>query len=187
MLKKDLRVLFKRKRNSLSENDCKELSLEIANRSLNMAIWGYSNYHIFFPIEKNNEIDTKLIMQVIHGKDKNVILPKINFKNNTITNFLLTDSTLMKINEFGISEPQSGIKISENQLDVVFVPLLCFDKHGHRVGYGGGYYDRLLKKCSKNTIKIGLSFFDPIKKIEDIIQSDVKMDYCISPKNIYKY
>jgi 5-formyltetrahydrofolate cyclo-ligase len=93
----------------------------------------------------------------------------------------------MKINEFGISEPQSGIKISENQLDVVFVPLLCFDKHGHRVGYGGGYYDRLLKKCSKNTIKIGLSFFDPIKKIEDIIQSDVKMDYCISPKNIYKY
>ena len=73
MLKKDLRVIFKRKRNSLSENDCKELSFEIANRSLNMAIWDHSNYHIFFPIEKNNEIDTKLIIQIVQGKDLSLI------------------------------------------------------------------------------------------------------------------
>ena len=107
MLKKDLRVLFKTKRNSLSENDCKELSLEIANRSLNMAIWDYTNYHIFFPIEKNNEIDTQLIIQIIQGKDKNVVLPKTNFNDKTITNYLLTDATLMTINEQGISEPDS--------------------------------------------------------------------------------
>lgn len=187
MLKKDLRVLFKRKRNSLSENDCNELSLEIANRSLDMAIWDYRNYHIFFPIENNNEIDTKLIIQIAQGKDKNVVLPKTNFKKKTITNFLLTDSTLMKINEVGISEPHSGIKIDENQLDVVFVPLLCFDKHGHRVGYGGGYYDKLLKKCLPKTIKVGLSFFDPIEKIKDTIKSDVKMNYCISPKKVFKF
>ena len=68
MLKKEARLIFKRKRNSLSENDCKELSLEIANRSLNMTIWDYTNYHIFFPIEKNNEIDTKLIIQIFKGK-----------------------------------------------------------------------------------------------------------------------
>ena len=187
MLKKDLRVIFKRKRNSLSENDCKELSFEIANRSLNMTIWDYTNYHIFFPIEKNNEIDTKLIIQIIQGKDKNVVLPKTNFNDKTITNYLLTDATLMTINEYGISEPQSGIVISENQLDVVFVPLLCFDKHGHRVGYGEGYYDRLLKKCSAKTIKVGLSFFDPIEKIENTTQSDIKMDYCVSPNKIYKF
>ena len=187
MLKKDLRVIFKRKRNSLSENDCKELSFEIANRSLNMAIWDHSNYHIFFPIEKNNEIDTKLIIQIVQGKDKNVVLPKTNFNDKTITNYLLTDATLMKINKNGISEPESGIVVTENQLDVVFVPLLCFDKHGHRVGYGGGYYDRLLKKCSTKTIKVGLSFFDPIEKIENITQSDIKMDYCISSSRIYKF
>lgn len=187
MKKNDLREFFKTKRNSLSKKNSEELSFEIAIRSLKMDIWNHSNYHIFFPIEKNNEIDTKLIIQVVHGKDKNVILPKINFKNNTITNFLLTDSTLMKINEFGISEPQSGIEISEKQIDVVFVPLLCFDKTGHRVGYGGGYYDRLLKKCSCSTIKIGLSFFGPIEKIDDINQTDIKMDYCISPNKIYKF
>jgi len=187
VLKKDLRVLFKTKRNSLSENDCKELSLEIANRSLKMAIWDYTNYHIFFPIEKNNEIDTQLIIQIIQGKDKNVVLPKTNFNDKTITNYLLTDATLMTINEQGISEPVSGIKINEDQIDLVFVPLLCFDKFGDRVGYGGGYYDRFLKKCSLKTIKIGLSFFEPIEKISDVFLQDIKLDYCITPEKIYKF
>ena len=162
MLKEDLRALYKKKRNSLDQKKSQDLSFEIANRCLQLNIWDYSNYHVFFPIEINNEIDTKLIIQIIQGKDKNVVLPKTNFKNKTITNYLLTDATLLTINKHGISEPKSGIEISENQLDVVFIPLICFDKTGHRVGYGGGYYDRLLKKCSSNTIKIGLSFFDPI-------------------------
>ena len=116
-----------------------------------------------------------------------MVLPKTNFKDKTITNYLLTDATLMTINKHGISEPKSGFEISENKLEVVFVPLICFDKIGHRVGYGGGYYDRLLKNCSSSSIKIGLSFFDPIEKIEDVIQSDIKMDYCITPKKTYKF
>lgn len=187
MKKKDLRLIYKNKRNSLDAKKSQDLSFEIANRSLQLNIWDYSNYHIFFPIENNNEIDTKLIIQIIQGKDKNVVLPKINFKDKTITNYLLTDATLMTINKHGISEPKSGFEISENKLEVVFVPLICFDKIGHRVGYGGGYYDRLLKNCSSSSIKIGLSFFDPIEKIEDVIQSDIKMDYCITPKKTYKF
>ena len=48
-----------------------------------MDIWNHSNYHIFFPIEKNNEIDTKLIIQVVHGKGQECqFLPKTDFKNN---------------------------------------------------------------------------------------------------------
>lgn len=187
MLKEDLRALYKKKRNFLDQKKSQDLSFEIANRSLQLNIWDYSNYHVFFPIENNNEIDTKLIIQIIQGKDKNVVLPKTNFKNKTITNYLLTDATLLTINKHGISEPKSGIEISENQLEVVFIPLICFDKTGHRVGYGGGYYDRLLEKCSSNCIKIGLSFFDPEDRIEDITQSDIKMNYCITPSKTYNF
>jgi 5-formyltetrahydrofolate cyclo-ligase len=64
-----------------------------------------------------------LIIQIIQGKDKNVVLPKTNFNDKTITNYLLTDATLMTINEQGISEPDSGIKINEDQIDLVFVPF----------------------------------------------------------------
>jgi 5-formyltetrahydrofolate cyclo-ligase len=187
VLKEDLRALYKKKRNSLDKKKSQDLSFEIANRSLQLNIWNNENYHIFFPIEKQNEIDTKLIIQIIQGKDKNVILPKVNLEENTMTNYLLTDSTLLKVNKLGVSEPISGIEIKPVQLEVVFIPLLSFDKSGHRVGYGGGYYDRLLKKCSRNCIKIGLSFFDPEDRIEDITQSDIKMNHCITPSKTYTF
>lgn len=187
MLKEDLRALYKKKRNSLDQKKSQDLSFEIANRSLQLNIWNNENYHIFFPIEKQNEIDTKLIIQIIQGKDKNVILPKVNLEENTMTNYLLTDSTLLKVNKLGVSEPISGIEIKPVQLEVVFIPMLSFDKSGHRVGYGGGYYDRLLKKCSRNCIKIGLSFFDPEDRIEDITQSDIKMNHCITPSKTYTF
>ena len=116
--------MYRNKRNSLDQKKIQDLSFEIANRSLTLDIWDYTNYHIFFPIENNNEIDTKLIIQIAQGKDKNVVLPKTNFKKKTITNYLLTDATLMTTNKYGISEPRSGIEINEKQLEVVFIPLL---------------------------------------------------------------
>ncbi|MGY8945814.1 MAG: 5-formyltetrahydrofolate cyclo-ligase [Flavobacteriales bacterium] len=187
MNKKDLRQLYKNKRNSLDKSEVDNLSLDIANKCLTLDIWKNENYHVYFPIEKQNEIDSKLIIQIIQGKDKNVILPKINLKDNNMMNYLLTDSTLFKVNKSGISEPISGIEIKSDQLDVVFIPLLSFDKSGHRVGYGGGYYDKFLEKCSNNCIKIGLSFFDPVDRIEGIVLSDVKMNHCITPSKIYNF
>ena len=73
-------------------------------------------------------------------------------------------------------------------LDVVFVPLLAFDNKGNRVGYGGGYYDRLLQKCKKETLKIGISFFEAEQyTIQDIASTDVTLDYCVTPNTIYSF
>ena len=72
-------------------------------------------------------------------------------------------------------------------LDLIFIPLLAYDLEGHRVGYGKGYYDRFLKLTNKSSLKIGLSFFDPINKIQDIDDNDVKLDYCITPTQVHKF
>ena len=184
MLKRELRKVYKLKRSSLTNTEI--LSLEIANKTLEIDIWNLQNYHVFFPIEKHKEVDSKLIIQIVQGKDKNVILPKLNLEFKTIDSFLLTDSTPLKTNHLGISEPFNGIQINNNQIDLVFVPLLAFDNFGHRVGYGGGYYDKFLSKCPR-AIKVGLSYFDPINKIEDINSKDIKLDYCISPNKVYKF
>ena len=184
MLKQKLRKIYKEKRNSLF--DTQNLSLNIANKTLDLDIWNFQNYHVFFPIEKQKEVDSRLIIQIIQGKDKNVVLPKLNFESNSIDSVLLTDSTLLKTNHLGISEPLNGIQINNNQIDLVFVPLLAFDNSGHRVGYGGGYYDKFLSECP-NAIKVGLSYFDPINKIEDINSKDIKLDYCITPKKVYEF
>jgi len=184
VLKQKLRKIYKEKRNSLF--DTENLSLDIANKTLDLDIWNFQNYHVFFPIEKQKEVDSRLIIQIIQGKDKNVVLPKLNFESNSIDSVLLTDSTLLKTNHLGISEPLNGIQINNNQIDLVFVPLLAFDNSGHRVGYGGGYYDKFLSECP-NAIKVGLSYFDPINKIEDINSKDIKLDYCITPKKVYEF
>ena len=184
MLKRELRKVYKLKRSSLTNTEI--LSLEIANKTLELDIWNLQNYHVFFPIEKHKEVDSRLIIQIVQGKDKNVILPKLNLEFKTIDSFLLTDSTPLKTNHLGISEPFNGIQINNNQIDLVFVPLLAFDNFGHRVGYGGGYYDKFLSKCPR-AIKVGLSYFDPINKIEDINSKDIKLDYCITPNKVYEF
>ncbi|MDH3493028.1 MAG: 5-formyltetrahydrofolate cyclo-ligase, partial [Acidobacteriota bacterium] len=72
-------------------------------------------------------------------------------------------------------------------LDFVLVPLLCFDRRGHRVGYGGGYYDRFLAKVRPDCLKIGLSFFGPVDEIEDVHEGDIRLDYCVMPERIYDF
>jgi 5-formyltetrahydrofolate cyclo-ligase len=67
---------------------------------------------------------------------------------------------------------------------VVFVPLLAFDKKGHRVGYGKGFYDRFLSDCKPETIKIGLSFFEAEESISAILPSDIRLDFCVTPTEI---
>ena len=150
-----------------------------------MPIWHLTYYHIFLSISKNNEVDTQPLITILQGKDKNVVIPKIS--NERLVNYLLMDSTVITTNSWGLPEPQNGIVVPEDMLDVVFVPLLAMDRKGHRVGYGGGYYDRFLQRCRPNVIKIGLSFFDPIPKIDDVSPTDVALDFCVTPKEIYEF
>ena len=60
-------------------------------------------------------------------------------------------------------------------------------KKGHRVGYGKGFYDKFLSECKPDAIKIGLSFFEPEELITDVFESDVKLDYCVTPNSIHAF
>jgi len=95
------------------------------------------------------------------------------------------DTSELINNEFGIDEPESGNKILEDEIDLVLVPLLAFDKKGFRVGYGKGFYDKFLFNCRIDTLKIGLSFFDPVDEIVDINQFDISLNYCVTPKDVF--
>ena len=103
-----------------------------------------------------------------------------------MSHYLLTDNTRIKPNIWNIPEPQDGVQIEASKLEVIFVPLLAFDKVGHRVGYGKGFYDVFLKKCP-NAVKIGLSFFEADEKIKDIHPDDIALDYCLTPNQIYQF
>ena len=181
-----LRTEYQKRRDSLTEEQIADCSIQISNLSLTLNIWEYSLYHLFMTNEKNKEIDTSYLLSVIQGKDKQPVIPKI-VDDNRLEHFLLNDQTPLKNNRWGIPEPLSGITINPKQIEVVFVPLLVFDQHGHRVGYGKGYYDRFLDQCSESTLKVGLTFFDPVTKIEDIETHDISLDFALTPERIYAF
>ena len=184
--KAELRIQYRRRRKALTPQQIDELSILIVNRCLELKLWDQSTYHLFMSFRKNNEIDTSLLLSVIQGKDKQPVIPKM-VGDHDLEHYLLLDQTPIKINQWGIPEPQSGIKIDSEQIEVVFVPLLIFDLQGHRVGYGKGYYDRFLAKCKPGTIKVGLSFFDPIERIKDIESHDIPIDFGVTPNKSYEF
>lgn len=185
--KKELRSKYKTLRKQLSENEMEEMSLAIANQLLKLPIWDKNYFHVFLPITEHQEIDTELILHLLSGKDKNILISKSDFESRKMTHFLLTDNTKIKKNEYNIPEPVDGIEVPSNKIEVVFVPLLAFDKKGHRVGYGKGFYDNFLGECQAETIKIGLSYFEAEEQIEDIHEGDMQLDYCITPNSIYEF
>ena len=187
MTKSELRKKYKTLRNTLSTAQIDDLSMSVANQLLKLAVWEFSFYHIFLAIEEKKEVNTDYILNILSGKDKNIVISKSDFKTGLMMHYLLTDNTKIKKNSYNIHEPVDGIEISNDKIEVVFIPLLAFDKHGNRVGYGKGYYDRFLADCKPETIKIGLSFFEAEIEIIDVFESDVKLDYCVTPENIYNF
>lgn len=187
MTKAELRKKYKTLRQQLSSEDIEEKSIAIANQLLKLPIWEYSYYHIFLPIESMKEINTEYILNILSGKDKNIIISKCSFKDNSLENFLLTDNTKLKTNNYGVPEPENGIPINDSLIDVVFVPLLAYDIKGNRVGYGKGFYDNFLANCKPNTVKIGLSFFEPENEDINTRKKDISLNYCINPLKSTKF
>ena len=187
MLKKVLRFKYKELRAPLSENDIDDKSLAIANKVLHLPIWNKTYFHVFLPITEHKEVNTEFILHLLAGKDKEIVVSKSDFETRKMTHFLLTDNTKIKKNEYNIPEPVNGLEVPANKIDVVFVPLLAFDKKGHRVGYGKGFYDQFLSQCKPEVIKIGLSFFEAEDLIEDVYENDVVLDYCVTVDGVYEF
>lgn len=187
MNKKHLRIQYKELRKLLSEQEIEEKSLAVANKVVQLPIWEKNYFHIFLPITEQNEIDTEFILHLLAGKDKEIIISKSDFDTRKMTHFLLTDNTRIKKNKYNIPEPVDGVEVPSSKIEVVFVPLLAFDKTGNRVGYGKGFYDKFLSECKDDVLKIGLSFFEAEDEITDVFESDVKLDFCITPEKTYKF
>ncbi len=126
----------------------------------------------------NYEVDAIKILEDFEKKDYSISLPKIK-KKFQMNFFKWSTKDPLTINKFGIPEP-----ISDKVLypSILLVPLVAFDKHSNRIGYGGGFYDRYIKrlKKSKKIITIGLAYpFQKVKKIP-INKYDIKLDFILT-------
>ncbi len=182
MKKAELRKIYKQKRQELSFDAIQKLQENIYQQIYELDVSNIKTIHIFLTLAKFKEIDTKPIIDYFRSKNIKIVVSKSDFKNNTLTHFYLEKDTIIELNKYGIPEPKNAKQVSEQDLDVVFVPLLISDKQNYRVGYGKGFYDRFLSNCRKDCKKIGLNFFKPIVKIDDFNEFDVALDLVIYPK-----
>ena len=136
----------------------------------------------YYPV--NFEIDDLALLREFKKNRFKISLPVIK-KNFQMDFYPWTLSEPLKINRYGIPEPESKNIVYP---DVLLIPLVAFDKNLNRLGYGGGYYDRLIKKLSKkkNIIKIGLAF--SIQEIDKVPINvyDQKLNYIVTNKYIIK-
>ena len=134
----------------------------------------------YFPV--NYEIDDLEILKKFEKKKYQISLPAIK-KNFDMDFYSWSFDDPLKINQYGIPEPFLKKLIYP---DLLLVPLVAFDKNLNRLGYGGGYYDRVINKLSKkkDILKIGLALsFQKINNVP-VTKYDKKLDYIVTDKYI---
>ena len=196
MTKVEIRKIYKEKRRALTEENCENFNKKIHNLVFSrLAIHRYSPIHLFLPILRNIEPDTRLIINTLRKDFAPDLYIGKSLENGEMLHVKYDTTTVLETNAWGIEEPkdlnnsnnsEAFFEKYRNEDILVFVPLLAFDKKGNRVGYGKGYYDKFLKFASKDTTIVGLSLFEPVDLIDDADVFDVKMNYCITPERVWQ-
>ena len=136
----------------------------------------------YYPV--NFEVDDLKLLRNFEKKNFDISLPVIK-KNFQMDFYEWSFSNILKINKFGIPEPEIKNIVYP---DIILVPLVAFDRDLNRLGYGGGYYDRLIEKLAKKKkiMKIGLAL--SVQEIDKVPVSiyDQKLDYIVTNKYTVK-
>lgn len=181
----EAREKYRNLRKQLTEPEILEMSVEIANNLLKFKIWELKTFHLFMTINEKKEVDTKPIFDLLIGKGKEIVIPKINTNTNTLDSYIFDEKTVFKISNLRIPEPKDGI-VFNGKIDVVIMPLLAYDLDGNRIGYGKGFYDNFISNLKSAPLKIGISYFSPEKSLE-CNNHDINLDYCITPNKIFSF
>ena len=136
----------------------------------------------YYPV--NFEINILEFLEKLEIKGVQLCLPIVK-KDNKMDFYSWSTKNLLKLNKYGIPEPEQIKKVFP---DIILVPLVAFDSRLYRIGYGGGYYDRYIEKLSnkKNLLKIGIAH--SCQKINRVPTNkhDKKLDIIITEKYVLR-
>lgn len=173
------------KRNALSSDEVISLSQKIFQNFVAAFLpKAGQNIHIFLSIEKFKEIDTQFFINYFFKKNINVFVPKVVYSK--MKSVQIHQDSLFSKNKWDILEPINPSK-NTSDFDFVITPLLYCDFQGNRVGYGKGFYDCFFSEINSDALKIGISFFPPEEKIDDVSEFDIPLDYLVTPVEVLSF
>ncbi len=162
----------------MSNTDVEHKSTMIINKIYEMIEYKKAQtVMLYYPIR--NEVNIKPLIRKA-TINKRICLPYVEKGIAEMTAREVEGIKYLKKDKFGIKSPDEYAKVIDpNDIDFIVVPMIAFDKNKHRVGYGGGYYDKFLRKCT-NAMKCGIAFsFQEVEYINNN-EFDIKLDIILS-------
>ncbi len=185
MIKNKLRNKFITKRKSISDFDRNICNEKIKNKILSNDKIREARCILAY-LSMKAEVETSAIIKELIKLGKRVALPKVNKADNSMRcYFIRSVKKDTEIGAYGIREPHTDLlEANIQEIDLVIVPGVAFDRKGGRLGFGAGYYDRFLSRAYK-AFKLALCYDVQIAK-EELFQekTDVMMDLIITDKEV---
>jgi 5-formyltetrahydrofolate cyclo-ligase len=157
--KDELRIQCRRYRETLDDSRYEELSSAIVGRVLQSSVFDEAEViHIYWPITERREVDTRPLIAALHEAGKQLVVPVCDPTADPSAGRMLyrvfAGSDKMQKNVWGTYEPLASPAVPPPRIDLVIAPALAVDRHGYRLGYGGGFYDRFLKDADCATLSL---------------------------------
>jgi len=181
--KQGVRNKARKTRDSLSGEDTSRWSTKICT-SLLQILDGESPVMVYASKEK--EVDTRTLISGLLERGIRVIVPIIEQNGRRLRLSYIDTMDVLSPSTFSVPEPIGHeIPADPSDVKVVVVPMMAFDRHGHRLGYGAGYYDRFLSTNS-HMEKIGVAFSCQEMDVIPADENDIRMDIIVTEKDVIR-
>ena len=159
-VKTELRKRMRALRKALPPAACALRSARIAKRLAELEpVARARSVCLFWPIEDRHEVDLRPLDATLRAGGVRVAYPGIDLETGAMTFRFVSDPDAMEEQGFGFREPSlREPEAQPEEIDAVVVPALAVDSRGHRIGYGAGYYDRILPRYAPPAVAVAVAF-----------------------------
>ncbi|WP_077369811.1 5-formyltetrahydrofolate cyclo-ligase [Anaerosalibacter sp. Marseille-P3206] len=186
MNKKELRSVYIKRRDMISEDDVKSMSQAIANNLYDLDLYKNSNFIMSYVNFRSEVITEEIIRNSLNSGKKIGVPISITKTKELLISELKDYDNELELGVYNILTPKKEYirEVEPSKIDLVLVPGVAFDRQGYRIGYGGGYYDRFLNKLNDSAVTIALAF--SVQLIEEVPKGeyDLPIDYILTEKGL---
>lgn len=176
MSKKVIRQRLLNQRQQLEKSGCDQQSDAVQDCVLASGVYAGAGVIALYA-SVHNEVHTDRLLTVALADGKRVSYPRI--EDGQIVFIEVTSAGDLLTGHFDVPEPQGQTVVDPEHLDLIIVPGVGFDRQGHRIGYGLGYYDRTLTTCI-NAEFVGLAYsFQVVERLPEE-EHDIRLDYLVT-------
>jgi 5-formyltetrahydrofolate cyclo-ligase len=183
--KAEIRTTMRAAIGAMTDQERAVASLAACTRLFTLEAFGHAGIvMLYLPLAREVNVTPAVLRCFTRGQT--VCVPKVDWHRKEMSPIEVTslDDQVMDTDEHGVRSPRSGRQIQPGLIDVVIVPGLAYDPHGHRLGRGQGYYDRFLARLRPNATSIGLAFDQQIVESVPVDKLDRAVDIVVTDRRV---